>query len=106
MSKKLTLQEKACKVIEWLMYDDLEMRTLHGFDRDPITTEEAEILQHKLGSIYMFTHVAVNPPCIKSHDDWVEELEKTYKRFRKNGYFKRGDVNGSVQNRTKSTTSV
>ena len=90
--QKLTLEEKACRVLEIISSDgfceDLSYRV--GFlKNNTMTPEEVEIASDKLGMIYMISHcVNKGALCYAAHSDWREELEKMYKEFQRKGYFK------------------
>ncbi len=88
---ELTLSEKACRVIEILSGDDFceDLNCKISLYKSGMLTEyEFDLVKRKLEMIWRFTHVAINPSCIKSHDNWVAELEKTYDEFETKGYFK------------------
>ena len=78
-----TLQDKAIRVIEALVSEglpfDLEFDVAMGREKDPKLIELNDILC----SIYRFVHVAQNPCCMASHDDWIQELNKTYKSMKR-----------------------
>jgi hypothetical protein len=89
--KTLTDEEKACRVIEVLVSDDLcqdlEFNILvHNDCR--ISPEDAKILNNKLITIYELTHVANKPACLASHDDWLKKLNTMYKTMKKRGEVK------------------
>ena len=61
---QVQIKDKALAVIEAL--------SMEGFTGDVI------------GSIYKYAHVAQGN-CANAHEDWVRELETTYKDFKKHG---------------------
>lgn len=92
---QLSNVQKACRAIEVLVSDDfcedLEYKVLvHNDCR--MSEEDVKLIERKIGMIYKFSHVANEPSCIKSHDDWVMELNKTYDGMVKEGYFERKNV--------------
>jgi hypothetical protein len=90
MGKRMNLQQKALEVIEALVSDDLildlEMQQAGlGCDR-PIIAEPTLSLYKKCSAIYRFAH-SCNPDhcCKEVHEDWRNELQKTYKSFKRHG---------------------
>jgi len=88
---KLSLEQKACRVIEVLVSDDFceDLEFKVGVHNDcTLKPDEVRLVDKKISKIYMFTHAANGHSCFKSHENWVAELERTYIKFRKMGYFK------------------
>ena len=100
----LTLSEKACRVIEILSGDDFceDLTCKIGLHNDcTLVPDEVKLVERKLSMIWRFTHVANNPSCIKSHDNWVAELNKVYDEFTVKGYFKHLEKDGQDEQRSK-----
>jgi hypothetical protein len=79
--KRPSQKDKALLVIEALVMEgipfDLEVDIAMGREQDPKLIEISEIFS----KIYEYVHVARNPICIETHDDWVKDLNKAYKRL-------------------------
>lgn len=79
---EITLAEKACKVIEFLVSDDL-CQSLEYNDmvknKWQILEKDVKIIYQKIVLIYEFSHVANKPICSASHQDWIEKLERMYR---------------------------
>ena len=77
--KHITQKEKALLVIEAMVEEgvpfDLEFDIATERETDPRLIAISNIFS----SIYRYAHVARNPSCIKSHEDWIEDLNKAYK---------------------------
>lgn len=85
----LTLEQKALRVIEHLVSDDLcETASMRQHNKQGFSTKEANLMARKLGDIYMFSH-AVNPTsCYSVHNNWRNVLIKLYNKMEKAGEFK------------------
>ena len=79
----MKLKDKALMVIEAIASDD----TMEGLCMRPPEDKVALELFNKLSAIYCHAHIARNPSCIASHDDWVKDTKNTYARFHKAGIF-------------------
>ena len=79
----MKLKDKALLVIEALAMDDLMEALAMRPPQDELTATLAE----KLGAIYRYAHVASNPSCIASHDNWIKEVKRIYAKFHKAGIF-------------------
>jgi hypothetical protein len=90
--RKLTDEEKACRIIEVLVSDDLcqDLEFKIAVHNDcHINHKDLRILNNKLITIYELTHVANKPSCLSAHKSWVDKLNATYILMRKQGYFKK-----------------
>ena len=90
MMKRLTDAEKCCKIVEILVSDDLceDIEFRIGVHKDyKITPDEAKLINTKLAKIYEFTHAANKHSCQTSHEEWLNDLRKTYKSMKRRGCF-------------------
>ena len=88
---KLTDEEKACRIIEVLVSDDLcqNLEFKIAVHNDPhLSHKDIRTLNNKLTLIYELAHVANKPSCLSAHNDWVAKLNKTYIEMRKRGDIK------------------
>ena len=88
--KRLTDAEKCCKVVEALVSDDLceDIEFRIGVHNDySITKKEIDLINKKLGKIYVYTHAANKHSCQTSHEDWLKSLRNTYKSMKRQGSF-------------------
>jgi hypothetical protein len=83
--KKLTNQQKACRIIEALVSDDLcndiEFNIAVHQDYTLLKMDVISI-NEKFCKIYELSHVA-NGHCGNPHKDWENDLNKTYKLFKR-----------------------
>ena len=82
--KRLTLEQKALRVIDWLVSDDLSVIVCmkRGFDSS-FTQEDAQAMADKIGSIYRISHSAIpEHSCYKAHNDWRETTLRLFKKLR------------------------
>lgn len=79
----MKLKDKALLVIEAIASDD----ELEGLALRPPEDKVALGLFKRLEDIYRYSHIAQNPSCIASHDDWVKDLKRIYTRWHKAGIF-------------------
>ena len=80
---RLTLEQKALRVIDWMVSDDLSENVCmkRGFDRS-FTQEDSQAMADKLGSIYTISHSAIPEHlCYKVHDDWRETTLLLFKKL-------------------------
>ena len=94
--KRLTLKDKALRVIEVLVSDDLsETLTYSAAMKRPITLteEDKKILVGKLSTIYKITHsVNENHSCFGVHGDWRRAITRMYRRCKGNNLIKELEV--------------
>lgn len=79
----MKIEDKALLVIEAITSDMTMMDLQLHSPEDKLTQE----LAAKLGAIYRYSHIARKPSCISAHDDWVKQLEKSYKKMHRGGVF-------------------
>lgn len=89
--KRLTVAEKACKVIESLTSDDLsedcECSVAFGH---PITQKDAKALSERITLIYTIVHgIDKDHSCYDVHDDWRNGLQKLYRQLSRKGLIPR-----------------
>jgi len=87
--KRLTLEQKALRVIDWMVSDDLSENvcTKRGFAR-PFTQEDARAMADKLGSIYTISHSAIpEHSCYKVHNDWRKTTLLLFNKLRRKELF-------------------
>lgn len=92
MPKRLSLEEKACRIIEVLVSDDfcedLEFKIAVHQDYT-LKPEDVITVNQKFCIIYELSHSA-NPThsCHNVHNDWRKTIEQRYRYFRRKGYLK------------------
>lgn len=86
--KRLTLEQKALRVIDWLVSDDLsETCAMKNASNRPITPKEAKMLSDKVSQIYTISHSVIpEHSCFHVHVDWRNSILKLYKKLRRSGY--------------------
>ena len=80
--KRLTLEQKALRVIEYLVSDDMSesMEMKAAFGRE-FTQQEAISLADKVSQIYTISHSSIpEHSCFTVHNDW---RKRTLSLFRK-----------------------
>ena len=85
--KKLTLEQKALRVVECVVSDDVsEDFELKDALNRPFTQEDSRLMAKKLCLIYRITHSSIPTHiCFSVHDDWRQEALKLYKKLHKLG---------------------
>ena len=88
--KRLTLEQKALRVIDWLVSDDLsEEACMKSTTKRPFTQEEAVALADKVTRIYEISHSAVpEHMCFDVHSNWREKTLVLFNKLKKRGEFK------------------
>ena len=72
--KRLNIEQKALRVIDWMVSDDLSenVSMKRGFGHS-FTQEDAQSMADKLSSIYTISHSAIpEHSCYKVHNSWRE----------------------------------
>jgi hypothetical protein len=92
MAKRLTLEEKACRVIEILVSDDFcenldfEVNYRRNYK---LMSKDVRFISEKISLIYELTHSAnQNHTCYEVHEDWRKKIDRLYNKFRRKGCFK------------------
>jgi len=85
---RLTLEQKALRVIDWMVSDDLsEECCMKSALNHPFTQEEAKSMADKITRIYEVSHSAIPEHiCFKVHTDWRERTVILFKKLRRRGY--------------------
>jgi hypothetical protein len=70
--KRLSLEQKALRVIDWLVSDDLsEISNMKSSRNHAFTQEEAKGMADKITHIYEISHSAIpEHSCFHVHDGW------------------------------------
>ena len=77
--KRLTLEQKALRVIEWMVSDDLsETCEMNKYAGRPIMETDAKLLSDKVTQIYVFAHAVTPHSCYNVHTEWREKLLSVY----------------------------
>jgi len=87
--KRLTLEQKALRVIDWLVSDDLSESSCmkSAFNRS-FTQEEARAMADKITRLYEISHSAVPEHiCFDVHSCWRERTLTLFKKLRRRGEF-------------------
>lgn len=88
--KRLTLEQKALRVIDWLVSGDLseEVGMKLGFNHE-FTQEDARSMAKLIEHIYEISHSSVpEHSCYYVHNDWRARTLSLFKRLRKHGELK------------------
>jgi len=82
--KRLTLEQKALRVVDWMVSDDLsENCSVKSAFGKEFTQEEAKSMADKIGHIYEISHSTIpEHSCFYVHDDWREKTMVLYKKLR------------------------
>ena len=83
--KRLTLEQKALRVIEFLVSGDISEDASFklAFGRD-FTQEEAKTLAEKVVQIYRISHSSIPKHiCFEVHDDWRKETLSLFRRSKR-----------------------
>jgi hypothetical protein len=90
MAKKMTIQEKAIAVIDYLMSDDLTADleytlALHPKQKPLIPENDQKDVIDKLNALYTIAHGAnAQNSCYDVHGAWRADIEKRYRRAKRN----------------------
>ena len=87
--KILTLEQKALRVIDWLVSDDLsESSCMKSAFNHPFTQEEAKAMADKITRLYEISHSAVPEHiCFSVHSSWRRRTLSLFKKLKKHGEF-------------------
>lgn len=88
--QRLTLEQKALRVIDWLVSDDLsEEGCMKSTFNHPFTQEEAKSLADKITHIYEISHSTIPEHiCFQVHNDWRQRTLVLFNKLRRHGIFK------------------
>ncbi|KKN12663.1 hypothetical protein LCGC14_1014130 [marine sediment metagenome] len=82
---RLTLEQKALRVIDFLVSGDMgvTMCCKSAFNRE-FTQEDAKVMADAITQIYTIAHSAVpDHSCFEVHDDWRKETLSLFRKFKK-----------------------
>uniref|UniRef100_A0A6H1ZTK3 Uncharacterized protein n=1 Tax=viral metagenome TaxID=1070528 RepID=A0A6H1ZTK3_9ZZZZ len=82
---RFTLEQKALRVIDWLVSDDLsEDCCMKAAFNHPYTQEEAKAMSDKITRIYKISHSAIpEHSCFYVHIDWRKKTVALFRKLRK-----------------------
>jgi len=83
--RHLTLEQKALRVIDYLVSDGISEDACcrAAFDRE-FTQEQAKLLADKITKIYTISHSAVpEHTCYEVHDDWRKETLSLFRKIKR-----------------------
>ena len=83
----MTLREKALRIIEALVSDDLSEKITMEIAMDrplQLSPDDTKVLANKIGTIYKVSHATREDAiCYEVHDDWRREINNLYRRYKK-----------------------
>jgi len=83
--KRLTLEQKALRAIDYLVSDDLsEIGSFKSAFKRKFTQEEARLLADKIVTIYQISHSAIlEHSCFSVHNAWRDDTIALYEKLKR-----------------------
>lgn len=83
----MKLKDKALRIIEALVSDDLSERITIEIAMDrplQLSPDDTKVLANKIGTIYKVSHsTREDAICYEVHADWRGEINKLYRRYKR-----------------------
>lgn len=83
--KRLTLEQEALRVVDYMVSDDLsEICCFNSSFNRKFSQAEAKAMADKITHIYKISHSAIpEHSCFYVHDDWRKKTMALYKKLRR-----------------------
>ena len=83
--KRLTLEQKALRVIDSLVSDDVnEIWDIKSAFNHMLTQEDAKLMADKLSKIYTISHSSIpEHSCFAVHDSWRKETLSLFRKLKR-----------------------